>query len=91
MIIKKNCYTVLDMVSEVYSQFPFPAANDNDAIRAFSQVINSQDSEWGKNPLDYVLFHCGTYNMATGQIAGTDIIKKLVAGVDVLMEEKENE
>ena len=86
---KKEMFSIYDAVAMVFSQFPFPAANQADATRAFAQAINSPDSDFGKNPLDYVLYSIGEYDMIDGKVTGWETgPKKVCSGVDVFRKEE---
>lgn len=63
----KKIYTVYDQKSEAYLQ-PFFMDTDGQATRAFSDLINDPQHEFGKHSEDYTLFNIGTYDESTAQI-----------------------
>jgi hypothetical protein len=46
---------------------PFILPKEAMALRAFSDCVNSEDHQFGKNPEDYTLFELGSFNDETGQ------------------------
>lgn len=61
-----NYYSIFDRVSGLY-QFPFPAQNDNCAIRYFNEVCGK--AYFGK---DCQLFLVGKFVQETGELCGVN-------------------
>lgn len=54
-------FTVYDSKTEAYlSPFFMPAKGA--AIRAFSDLVNDSNHQFGKHPSDYILFELGSYD-----------------------------
>ncbi|AXL14824.1 nonstructural protein [Microviridae sp.] len=47
---------------------PFTMLNEHQAIRAFSDMVNSRDHVIGQNPGDYTLFELGEFDDNSGEI-----------------------
>lgn len=60
-------FTVHDIKSECYSQ-TFMEINDQVAKRAFSNCVNSDAHQFGKNPQDFTLFRIGEFDDSNGEI-----------------------
>lgn len=59
-------FTVYDSAVEAYlSPFFLPAKGA--AIRAFTELVNDPNHQFGKHPADYVLFELGTYDDAKAE------------------------
>lgn len=63
----QNVYCIHDRAAGAYLT-PFVLANDKMAIRVFTQCATSQDHQFGKNPEDFTLFHCGTFDDQTATL-----------------------
>lgn len=59
-------FSVYDSKAECFKN-PFPMRTKNEAIRAFSDVSNDQQTEIGKHPEDFTLFYLGSYDELTGK------------------------
>lgn len=60
-------YAVHDIKAEAYLQ-PFFMKTRGLAIRAYSNTVNDEKSEFWKHPEDYTLFEIGEYDENTGLI-----------------------
>jgi len=83
----KPMYAIYDSVSCVYDR-PFPAMNDQDAIRSFTSVAMNKDTVIGQHPEHFKLFRIGKWNDAEGKLFGEgphhiasahEIVSKVVA------------
>lgn len=86
---KIHMYSIYDLVSEVFSEFPFPGVNDNDAIRGFTNGVNAPENK--TNPLDYSLYNIGVYDRITGNIETHKEPKLLITGREVIQTKTEKE
>jgi len=73
-------YTVHDSKAEAYLQ-PFFARSNGEAIRSFTQAINTPDHQFAKYSADYTLFEIGEFDDNTGVIT-TPYTRSLGNGVD---------
>lgn len=60
-------FTVLDKKAEAFMR-PFFARAKGEAIRSFSDEINTKDTMLNKYPADYELFYLGEYDEITAGI-----------------------
>lgn len=58
-------YTVYDSKVEAYMQ-PFLMQTKGQAIRAFSDSVNDESTQFFKHPEDFTLFEIGEYDDASG-------------------------
>lgn len=58
---------VFDKAVECYMQ-PIFVRHVGEAIRGFTDEVNSKDSPMNRHPSDYVLYLIGTYDAASGWI-----------------------
>lgn len=79
-------YVIRDDVAGV-CHLPFFMQNDNVALRAFSDALTDQNSQYSKHPADYRLFRIGVYDDGTGEIVykGQELI---VTGAGILKVEQ---
>ncbi|WNK12814.1 MAG: nonstructural protein [Microvirus sp.] len=63
--MKLNAYTIYDNKALQYHA-PFFMAADGQAVRALSDLVSDPNTNIGRHPGDYVLYHCGYYNDSTG-------------------------
>lgn len=80
----KKAYTVKDRTTEAYGP-PFFMNSDGEAIRGFTDAINSKDenSNLWKHPEDFDLFAIGEYNDQEGKFTNEPKPKSLVLGKQV--------
>lgn len=73
--MSKLLFSVRDNVAQGFFP-PFVAANEAEAKRMVSQMVNSPGNLVSQNPSDFCLYNLGTYDPATGQIAqnGIDLV-----------------
>lgn len=62
-----NAYSVFDTKSLLFN-LPFFAVNDGSAIRSFMDLANDANTTVGRHPSDFVLYHVGHYDDATGGV-----------------------
>lgn len=65
MILK--IYTVYDSKVEAYLR-PFFMQSRGEAIRAFTDAVNDQNTQFNKHPEDFTLFELGMYDDQNGGI-----------------------
>lgn len=74
---------VRDDVAEAFTRPPAVAQNRAAAIRAFSDLVNNPQSDVGRHPEHYSLWHVGNWDAASGLLVGVDKVF-IVNGADVL-------
>lgn len=62
----KGIYAIKDELTEFFN--PIICANDDDALRTFSTIVNDKNSTIGLSPKDYSIWKIGEYNSMTGEI-----------------------
>lgn len=75
---KVSLYSIHDSKVGVYNA-PFVQANDNAAIRAFTDEVNNPDSLLNRHPEDFTLFCLGSYDddVATSTLFPVSIVSGL--------------
>jgi hypothetical protein len=63
MVLK--VFSVYDSKVEAYLQ-PFYMRSKGEALRAFGEVVNSQDHLFSRHPADYTLFEIGEFDEGKG-------------------------
>ena len=58
------------------------------ALRVFSDCINDQGHQFGKNPADYTLFHIGEFDDNKGKVAAEKLNISLANGLELIDPEK---
>lgn len=71
-----NIYSIYDTAAKAYAT-PFFMPNDGLAIRAFSDNVNSSDSQLSKHPEQFVLFKIGTFEDQHGKLDHYDPVVNL--------------
>lgn len=64
-----NIYTIKDSKAGTHAQ-PFFSVNNSTAIRSFNASIKDPSNPLSAYPEDFSLWHLGTYNDITGDLAG---------------------
>jgi len=65
--MKQYIMSVYDSKSEMFNQPIFSIAK-GEALRAFSDSVNTKNSPMNNHPEDYTLFEIGTFDPEVGQI-----------------------
>lgn len=65
----KKYYTVFDSAAKAYLE-PFLARGRGEAIRSFSDAINTEGHPFNRHPDDYTLYEIGSFNEDTGEVKG---------------------
>lgn len=60
---------------------PFMMPRDQQAIRAFTDCVNSASHQFGAHPHDYTLFFIGTFDDTTGRYTQPEAFIPLVTGI----------
>jgi hypothetical protein len=81
----RGLYAVYDRCSRVYDG-PIPQANDDTAIRAFTQMCNNPQSTVAQSPEDFTLFKVGEFDDATGEVVGL-VPEKLISAHEIAQPE----
>lgn len=61
-----HVFSIYDEKAEAFLP-PFILPKEAQALRVFSDCVNSNDHQFGANPADYTLFRLGTFDDATAQ------------------------
>lgn len=84
-----KCYSVFDNCSKTYTQ-PFHLARNEQAVRAFSDAVNSKDHQFAQHPEDYTLFCLGSFDDNTGHYENqTPAPEPLANGLSVKIVKRE--
>lgn len=86
MILK--LFTIKDIKAETYMA-PFTARTRAEAIRMFTDDVNSGKSVLAKHPADYMLICIGDFNTETGGIEGKETLDVIGLGIDFVQESLE--
>jgi len=82
--MQTRVFSVYDSAAKCYSH-PFYIPREEQAVRAFSDAVNSPNHEFGKYPADYTLFHLGDFDDADGTYTPLQPAAKAVCtGLSVL-------
>jgi len=65
--MQTNAYSIRDVKADVFHA-PFFLPTDGAATRAFSDVANDINTQIGRHPADFTLYHIGSFDDATGQL-----------------------
>lgn len=63
----KNLYSVVDTRSNIFGN-PFSSINNQTALRDFNRAFLDPNTDIHHFPIDYCLYHIGTFNDVTGAI-----------------------
>lgn len=74
-------YTVYDNKTEVFMR-PWYALTDGEAMRIFTDAVADPQSPYSKHPLDFTLYHIGSFNDHGATFEGRDPIHQLGTAVD---------
>lgn len=78
-----NVYAVRDEVACLY-KYDFRRQRHGEAIRFFSDGVQMKDTEIGRHPADFSLYHLGTFNDETGRFESLDVPHRLCGGLDFI-------
>lgn len=78
--MKLEMVAVYDRAVESYGR-PVFVTHTGEAVRGFIDERDNKDSQVGKHPEDFSLFHLGEYDDSSGRVQQFDQPKLLVAGV----------
>ncbi len=78
-------YSVEDKVAEIFFP-PFTFKSDEEAIRMFSNCVNTPDHKFEKNPSDYVLHKVGAWDEKMGILLIEKAPLKIAIGSDYVIE-----
>lgn len=65
--MKMKMFAIHDSKAEAFN-VPFTLPNEALAVREFTALVNSPDSQIGQFPEDYTLFQVGEYDTQSGKI-----------------------
>lgn len=81
----KQVYSILDTVSEIYSD-TICAHNEQACLRSLTAIVNDRTTAIGMSPSDYILFHVGHFNIDTGEFTGYETPKRVCCAADYVIE-----
>ena len=64
------------MKAECYSR-PFFSLTHGEAIRTFTDAVNTEDSPYNRHPADYTLFHVGSFDDSLGALTPAEAVVNL--------------
>lgn len=70
-MLELGVYAVFDVKAGVYGR-PWYAENDGVARRLFSDGVNDPETPVARHPEDYTLFCVGSWDSASGKLAGRE-------------------
>lgn len=82
--MKVNVYCVYDGQVKVYAQ-PFCCRNHAEAIRGFTQAVNSASHPFNAFPADYTVFWIGTFDEDKGVFVALPANERISNGLDVFV------
>lgn len=65
-------FTIYDNKSELYNN-PFVQKTTGAAIRAFTSLVEDEQTDIARHPSDYELFEIGEFDPESGQISGAKL------------------
>lgn len=78
-------YSVHDKAVKAFMQ-PFFSRSRGEAIRSFTEVVNTKDHQFQKHAADYVLFYLGRFDDASGLFEDVEPLR-IVGAMDVLVDD----
>lgn len=79
MLLK--AFSILDTKADLFSP-PFFFATTGQAVRAFKDLANDNQSSISRHPGDYRLFCIGTFEDSRGQLGPLDVVEPLGYATD---------
>ena len=80
-------YSVFDVAADSYLQ-PFLVHTDSVAVRQFEELVNDKEHLFGRHPTDFILFHIGVFDQATGMYAQVGQHIKLAQGHELVADDE---
>jgi len=80
--MEQKLYVVYDSASETYTA-PTVHRARGEAIRSFTDGVNSPDGVLSTHSADFTLFEIGEYNQATGDLTLYEAKHKVLNGIEV--------
>ncbi|AXL15285.1 nonstructural protein [Microviridae sp.] len=71
--MKLLVFSVRDSKAEFYAP-PFYARTVGEAVRIFADTANNPESALNHHPVDFVLYHVGSFDQETGRFTAQDPI-----------------
>ena len=65
--MKLQIFSIFDNGIKAFST-PFFLLHENEALRGWTQVCNDKSTKMNEYPMDYTLFHIGSFDSETGVI-----------------------
>lgn len=66
-----NAYSIRDVKADVFHA-PFFLPTDGAATRAFSDVANDTNTQIGRHPADFTLYHVGSFDDSNGLLTACE-------------------
>lgn len=82
-----HAYTIYDRKALVYSP-PFFAVADGAAVRMFQDLVSDTGTQVGRHPGDFVLYRCGGYDSASGQLLPVTALEHIVDAMALVPREQ---
>lgn len=80
-----ECYSVMDKAVKSFLQ-PFFARSRGEALRSFTEVVNTKDHQFNRHVSDYTLYFCGRWDDASGCFESSEPVR-VVSGLEVLVDD----
>jgi len=80
-----EAYSVLDRAVKSFLQ-PFFVRARGEALRSFTEVVNTKDHQFNKHATDYTLYYVGRFDDASGMFETVEPVR-CVSGLEVLVDD----
>lgn len=81
----QKIYTVFDSKAMIYLMPTFYMTKGH-AVRAFTDMVNTDGHQFNKYPADFTLFYMGEFDMSTGKIKLEDTLHSLGLAQEYLIQ-----
>jgi len=78
-----NMFAIHDSKAKAYLP-PFVMPEKGQAIRVFSDCINSDDHQFSKHPADYTLMHIATFDDSIGIVTSCELTESMANGLELV-------
>lgn len=82
---KFQVFSIRDVKAEAFSQSPFFFRSIGEAQRVFGDEVKNPESQLGKHPEDFQLFHIGEYDQTTGVLTPFAVLQPISYGTDFIV------
>lgn len=84
--MKLKVFAVFDSAAEAYLQ-PFFVQTVGQALRSFSDAVQSEGHAFNKHAADYTLFQIGEYDESVGRLEPLAVLQPLGNAIEYLKKE----